>query len=100
MKEIVIAGAIGLSVSLSGCKGPASPIFSTIENKVLSDLQAGDGLAEIEADVNALVPGLASVEELVEAAITVIVDSGVLSGSVLERAQSYKLTLAAITHHK
>jgi hypothetical protein len=87
--------------SVSCTKGALPPIFTSVEQKVFADLEAGDGLPQIEADISALVPGLQSVEELTQAIITVLIDTGVLTPPALSRAQSYKLALiVTIAAHK
>jgi hypothetical protein len=88
------AGTVEIATAVSACKGVLPPIFQTVENKVLADFEAGDGLQQIEDDVNALVPGLQSVEEFVQSIITILIDTKVLSPAALVRAQSYKLTLS------
>lgn len=89
---------LGFTLFMVGCKGALGPLFTAVENKVLTDLEAGDGLPQIEADVNALIPGLQSVEDLVQSIITVLIDTGALSPNALTRAQGYKITLMTITH--
>jgi len=93
-----MATVVATSMAISGCKGALGPLFTAVENKVLTDLEAGDGLPQIEADVNALIPGLQSVEDLVQSIITVLIDTGALSPNALTRAQGYKITLMTITH--
>ena len=95
-KKLIIIGTF--TVLTAGCKGALGPVFTAVENKVLADVEAGDGLPEIEADVNALVPGLQSVEDLVQSIITVLIDTGALSPNALARAQGYKIKLMALTH--
>jgi hypothetical protein len=94
------AGTVGIATAVSACKGALPPIFQTVENKVLADIEAGDGLPQIEADVNALIPGLQSVEEFVQSIITILIETKVLSPTALVRAKSYKLTLMTVTAHK
>jgi hypothetical protein len=96
LKKLAVIGAF--AILTTGCKGAIGPVFTAVENKVLADIEAGDGLPQVEADVNALVPGLQSVEDLVQSIITVLIDTGALSPSALTRAQAYKITLMTITH--
>jgi hypothetical protein len=80
LKYGVSAFALGATVAVcfilsAHCKGPGVPSWQQVENVVLSDLEANDGITQIETDVEALFPpsvGTLIIDTIVNNAIALI----------------------------
>lgn len=87
-----------VALTLVGCGQPLFPTLSAIEQTVASDLAAGKNDAQIASDVCADLGGssstdavCANVEVLVQDAIALLIDAGVLKGVALQNAHAYQL---------
>ena len=71
-----------LSLSLTGCKGASLPTWSQIEQTVLTDLENGTILSDIEVAVGALDPAIAgdiaAVDNIIQQAITFLQSTGAI----------------------
>lgn len=80
---LVLAVAVGaLSLTSSACKGPQSPVWTTIENTILQDIENGTALADIETAVLALDPALggvlAAADQIIQIVITYLEQVGAI----------------------
>jgi hypothetical protein len=88
-------GAIG-AVAIN-CTPAQQAETQQIENVVLADLKAGKTLPQIEDDVAAIVlPGQAGADivTIVNDAISLLVDVGVISGDLVAKAKTLQAELA------
>jgi hypothetical protein len=98
LRSVVVLAAGGLAlITILACKGPVFPTLTAIEQTVVQDLQAGKSDAQIASDVCADLGGgaatdaaCAGVETVVADIITVLIDTGVLSGKSAENGKAYK----------
>jgi hypothetical protein len=102
MKKPVVAAAaaalllIGLGVMQTACSQPAVPVLVNVVQVVETDLQAGDGLPQIDSDVCKALGGsattdaiCANVTVLVEDALQLLLDGGKLPPAQAQMAQTY-----------
>ena len=97
---LAMLGAVAVvAVHLAGCQQveAAFPALEKIEQTVAADLAAGKTDEQMASDVCADLGGSASTDAacadavtLVQDAVTLLVDSGALSGSALANAKSYR----------
>lgn len=87
-----LAAAV-LALHLVACKPGVFPSLSQIEQVVLTDLEAGKNLEQIEADVKAITPAGADVVTLVDDALIVLSDLGVIPSANLASAQAMHAVL-------
>lgn len=97
---LLVVGAV--SGGAAACGQPVFPTLSAIEQTIATDLAAGKSDAQIASDVCADLGGSSStdavcggVETIVQDVITVLIDTGVISGKALENAKSYQLRHAS-----
>lgn len=92
----VLAVAGGLTL-LPACKTPVFPVIDGIANVVAQDLAAGKSDAQIASDVCQFLGGTsqqdavcANVETLIQDAVALLIDTGVLSAKQLENAKAWQ----------
>lgn len=92
---LVMTGA--LAVTTPACKGPVFPVIDGIANVVAVDLAEGKTDEQIASDVCQFLGGTSStdaacgnVEALIQDAITLLIDTGVLKGKALENGKAYQ----------
>lgn len=98
------AGLLGLAsavlvvcaVMLSGCNQPVLPVFEQVVAVVEQDIQNNVSDSQMASDVCKAMGGTATtdavcagVEVVIQDAVQLLIDSGVLSGNSLARAKSY-----------
>ena len=86
-----------IAVALVACNQPVLPTVDKILNVVSADLQAGDSDPQIASDVCKALGGsaptdavCADVTVLVEDAVTILIDSGAISGVALSNGRAYQ----------
>lgn len=87
-----------LVVSTTGCTPAEQATGGQIENKVLADLSAGDGLPQIEGDVQTILkatsPTAAVVIDAIDTALELLVLAGDIPPGLVPTVSSYRQTLA------
>lgn len=98
-KVAAVLLVFGVVLSTSACTPAQTAVLSNIEQRVLSDLEAGDGLPQIEGDVQAIVVAqggaAAVVVEVTDAALALLADLGLIPPGLLPTATAYRTQLAA-----
>lgn len=94
----IVLGAIVLSVA---CTPAETATFTSVEQTVLTALENGTALALIETEVKSLVPAGADVDAIINEAITLLHDLGVLPPNVEPVASAVQTeAVAKVAAHK
>jgi len=96
IRPLVLAAMVACSVGCQQAKS-AESLFDKIAGTVENDLSVGASDAQIASDVCADLGGTTSTdaicadaEPIVQSVVTILVDSGVLTGASLANAKSYQ----------
>ena len=94
---LLLVGLGSLVTTQTSCKA-AAPLLSSIEGKILSDVEAGDSLQQIEGDVEKIItvsgPVGADVVLITNNALEVLVGLGIIPSQWLPTVNTYLTTLA------
>jgi hypothetical protein len=87
---------LGLGTTQLACSQPVLPLVTNVANVVLNDLKAGDSDVQIDSDVCKALGGSATTDAVcagvtvvVNDAIAILIDTGILTGTALDRGKSY-----------
>jgi len=87
-----VATVAALALTQVGCQQLQAdiPVLDNVETLIVNDLKAGDSLPQIETDVAQLLAGQPGVDvvEVVNAALTLLVDAGVLPSFLVSTAKN------------
>lgn len=95
-RALAIVFAVGIATSEAACTPAQVAEAKSIEQLVLADLEAGKPVEAIESDVAVLLCGQPNASACVDVvvvlndALTLLIDSGVIPANVLPRAKSMR----------
>lgn len=93
---IVGAAVAGTAAICSGCTPAESATWTNVENVVLTDLENGAVLDVIEAGIKQYVPAGADLDAIINEAIQLLHDLGLLPANILPVASSMQAQIAAM----
>jgi hypothetical protein len=93
MKKTILG--LALIASVAACKPGEYPSFTSVEQTVLADIKlVGITIEKIEADIQPFVPAGSNLDAIVDDALQVLMDLGLIPSTSLPQAQSMHATLA------